>query len=111
MGSVLRSLLGLGQFPPSLRCRSFLGVPRGRSPEGFRRWRETAGYRSAVCSVRDHVLETRSVPCYPFLVLDLPNFLTCFLIRPWPLRVNKCRMASSVVMSFGCFLFFAIGAL
>jgi hypothetical protein len=30
MGSVLRSLLGLGQFPPSLRCRDFLNVPRLR---------------------------------------------------------------------------------
>jgi len=28
MGSVLRSLLGLGQFPPSLWCRGFLNMPR-----------------------------------------------------------------------------------
>jgi len=30
----------------------------------------------------------------------------CFLMILWPLQVNKCRMASSVVMSFGCFFFF-----
>jgi len=44
---------------------------------------------------------------FPFAV----NFLTCFLIKLWPLGVNKCRMASSVVISFGCFFFFGIGAL
>ena len=37
------------------------------------------------------------------------SFSTCFLMSLWPLCVNKCRMASSVVMSFGCFFgFFAI---
>jgi hypothetical protein len=30
------------------------------------------------------------------------------LMRLWPLRVNRCRMASSVVISFGCFFFFGI---
>jgi hypothetical protein len=34
------------------------------------------------------------------------SFVMCFLISLWPLGVNKCRIASSVVMSFGCFFFF-----
>jgi hypothetical protein len=41
---------------------------------------------------------------------DFPfaNLATCFLIRLWPAGLNKCRIASSVVMSFGCFFFFGI---
>jgi hypothetical protein len=62
--------------------------------------------------VRDYVLDTRHVLCYAFFVLEtFSNLATCFLMRLWPLRVNKCLMASSLVMFFGCFFFFGMGAL
>src|SRR5258706_10383397 len=52
---------------------------------------------------RDYILDTRQGSCYPFFVLERFNFATCFLRILWPLGVNKCFIASSVVMSFGCF--------
>src|SRR5712672_3739779 len=52
---------------------------------------------------RDYVLDTRPAPYYTFFVLErFSNLATCFLMSLWPLRVNKCRIASSVVISFGC---------
>jgi hypothetical protein len=59
--------------------------------------------------LRDYILDTRKAFCYSFLVLEtFSNLAMCFLIREWPFGLNKCRIASSLVMSFGCFFFFGI---
>src|SRR6266481_1364835 len=53
MGSVLCSLLGLGQFPPSLRCRGLLNMPRLRVQQcavAFEPSCLVAGGRSSVVS-------------------------------------------------------------
>jgi hypothetical protein len=56
---------------------------------------------------RDYILDATSHLCYPFLVLEsLSTLVKWFRNSLWPLRVNKCCIASSVVMCFGCFFFF-----
>src|SRR6266568_4946803 len=59
----------------------------------------------------DYILDFTRHPCYPFFVLDTRSILARWrLIILWPFFVNKCCIASSVVMSFGCFFFFGMGA-
>src|SRR6266851_3152496 len=70
-----------------------------------------SGSGSSVCLVgqallRDYVLDTRNASCYAFFVLEtFSNLAMCFLMMRWPLCVNRCRIASSLVMFFGCFFF------
>src|SRR5216683_5709050 len=65
MGSVLRSLLGLGQFPPSLRCRGFVSVPRLRVQQcavAFEPCCLFAGGRWSVVSRRGLAVVCRQAP-------------------------------------------------
>jgi hypothetical protein len=57
--------------------------------------------------IRDYVLDSTSSFCYPFFVLDAFSISAMWRFRILcPFAVNKCFMASSVVMSLGCFASF-----
>jgi hypothetical protein len=64
--------------------------------------------------VRDYILDSTSSFCYPFFVFDSRSISAMWRFRILcPFGVNKCFMASSVVMSLGCFasfFFFFMGA-
>jgi hypothetical protein len=55
---------------------------------------------------RDYILDITSSVCYAFFMDGRSNLAMWLLTSLCPLAVNKCRIASSVVMSFGCFLIF-----
>jgi hypothetical protein len=88
-------------FPyPSLTNNSFVFEYTRRLVAPRRTW---------VALLRDYILDTRMLSCYDFFVVDtFSNLAMCFLMREWPFGVNKCRIASSVVMCLGCFFFFGI---
>lgn len=55
----------------------------------------------------EYILDFTRHPCYPFFVLDTRSILARWrLMILWPFFVNKCSIASSVVISFGCFFGF-----
>jgi hypothetical protein len=67
---------------------------------------------SSFSSLASIIMAFFGVNSYPFFVfVTFSNLAMCFLMRAWPFGLNRCRIASSLVMSFGCFLiFFVTGA-
>ena len=58
-------------------------------------------------TLRDYILDTKTISCYAFLMLFfLPaaTFLMCLTTFGW----NKCFINSSLVISLGCFFFFMV---
>ena len=53
----------------------------------------------------DYILDTKTVLCYFFFVLNFEGFASRFA---WVTTFgwNTCRASSSLVMSFGCFFAF-----
>ena len=62
-----------------------------------------------IALIHDYVLDTINDSCYAFFVLESFSILAmCFLMIWCPLCVNKWRIASSLVISLGCFFFFGM---
>ena len=96
---------------PKTRGSKFLGLPSCEKVSGNRfRINTCKSVTKQMTLTRDYVLDTKSAPCYAFLVrfflASAATFLMCLTTFGW----NKCSISSSLVMCFGCF-FFGMGAL